>query len=74
MTIIPIAWRDSETGPEFVLGPDDYEKVRQGYACSNCLEDYHGVWRPKCPACGCDSLQMFDLAPNDTSFVHTKRA
>ena len=35
----------------FALAPDDFEKVRQGYACPNCLEDFNGVIRVKCPVC-----------------------
>lgn len=37
--------------PLHLLYADDYEKVRQGYGCSYCLEDYNGVWMPQCPVC-----------------------
>jgi hypothetical protein len=35
----------------YALKPDDFEKVRQGYACPNCLEDFGGVILVKCPVC-----------------------
>lgn len=70
MAIRPIAERyDPETGEmEFVLGPEDFEKVRQGYGCSACLADYNGVWQPRCPTCGEETFTANDLAPRDTSF------
>ena len=54
MAIIPIDWRQSPDGgeAEFLLSNDDYEKVRQGYGCSNCLEDYNGLYLARCPRCG----------------------
>lgn len=33
------------------LSNDDFEKVRQGYACSNCLEDFGGLYLERCPVC-----------------------
>ena len=35
----------------FALNRDDYEKIRQGYGCPNCLEDYQGMYLPTCPLC-----------------------
>lgn len=70
MAIRPVAERyDHDTGEmEFVLLPEDFEKVRQGYGCSACLEDYRGVWMPQCPTCGAETFTAEDLAPRDTSF------
>ena len=75
MTIIPIAtrWNYDTEQLDAVLSPEDYEKVRQGYGCSVCLADYNGVWCAACPTCGNDTVQMFELHPNDTSFVITRR-
>lgn len=76
MTIIPVAtrWNYDTEQLDAVLTPEDYEKVRQGFGCSVCLADYNGVWMAKCPTCGNAQLQLFDLAPNDTSFMVVKRA
>jgi hypothetical protein len=35
----------------FALNKDDFEKVRDGYGCANCLEDYFGVYLLTCPVC-----------------------
>ena len=41
MAIIPRSTEIMEDGrPKFVLWPHDYEKIRQGYGCPNCLEDF----------------------------------
>ena len=37
--------------PLFALSKEDFEKVRQGYGCPECLEDYNGVYLPQCPLC-----------------------
>jgi DNA-directed RNA polymerase subunit RPC12/RpoP len=42
--------------PRFGLSPDDHEKIRQGYGCPNCLEDFteHSggiVVYAQCPVC-----------------------
>ena len=37
---------------EFGLTPEDFEKVQQGYGCGECLEDFQGEFRIKCPVCG----------------------
>lgn len=49
---------DSDGAVVFTLTPDDYEKARQGYACTACLEDYNGIWQPKCPVCGAETLEV----------------
>ena len=44
----------------FGLNPDDFGKVQSGYACGNCLEAFHGLWRPKCPVCGEENEVVVD--------------
>lgn len=58
MAIVPIWSRqDPETGElQFALSHDDFEKVRQGYGCSHCLQDYGGVFQTKCPLCKADTF------------------
>lgn len=36
---------------EFVLTDDDFQKVQQSYACGECLEDFQGEFKLKCPVC-----------------------
>jgi hypothetical protein len=36
---------------EFALTPEDFEKVQQGYACGECLEDFMGEFKLVCPLC-----------------------
>lgn len=44
---------DSETGQQlYGLTPGNYELVRHGYACPNCLADFGGIYQMVCPACG----------------------
>lgn len=45
----------------FGLNEDDFMKVQAGYACGNCLEDYHGKWLPKCPVCGATAQHVDEL-------------
>ena len=55
MAIIPIYTRAPirpGERPLFALTPEDYDKVRQGYGCAECLEDFNGVYMMKCPVCG----------------------
>lgn len=54
MSLKPIyAQEDLRTGRMlWGLGPEDYRKVQQGYACPKCLEDYNGVYMISCPVCG----------------------
>lgn len=59
MAIIPLSTEILPDGrPKFTLAPADHEKVRQGYGCPNCLEDFtefgaNGVTVVfgKCPVC-----------------------
>ncbi len=55
----PVYAKEREDGKEgwiFGLDRSDYEKVRQGYACGNCLEEFQiggsPVSLPKCSLCG----------------------
>ena len=50
------------------LGRDDFEKVRQGYGCHDCLEDFHGVVLLTCPACGHKRDQALDFLPTPDHF------
>ena len=54
MAITPIYKEfDRQTGRWlWALAQPDYDKVHDGYACPNCLEDFHGVLLVECPACG----------------------
>ena len=50
---------DYETGEAmFALAHEDFEAIRQGYGCSYCLADYHGIHLQKCPQCGNDTLRV----------------
>ena len=56
MPIDPVYAESAEGGGlVFGLGPDDFEKVRQGYACAHCLEEFLVggtlVQLAKCPTC-----------------------
>ena len=58
--------------PVFALSPGDHEKIRQGYGCPNCLEDFteygagalHVAFQ-ECPVCGhvLDANNDFVIAP-----------
>lgn len=54
MAIIPV-YTDPRTNT-FALKPSDYEKVRTGYGCPRCLEDFTEssivTAYEKCPVCG----------------------
>ena len=41
------------------LGPEDFRKVQEGYACDRCLEEWT-TWIPSCPVCGESNLPKFD--------------
>lgn len=51
------------------LGPEDFEKVRQGYGCPECLEDFNGVLLLQCPACGHARNQALDFLPTPDHFL-----
>lgn len=42
------------------LGPADFEKVRSGYACANCLAEFD-VYTLKCPLCGLERDLAADI-------------
>lgn len=68
MAIRPLAerWNDERQEMEFLLSDADFEKVRQGYGCSYCLEDFHGMWLAKCPTCGTEGFDARET--KDASF------
>lgn len=45
-------YNDQANRWEFGLNGDDFAKVQGGYACGECLEDFQGEWKVKCPVCG----------------------
>jgi hypothetical protein len=53
VAIIPIYSEiDKRTGKvNWGLGWNDFHKVRSGYGCPACLEDFCGVYMPVCPVC-----------------------
>jgi len=50
------------------LDKEGFEKVRQGYGCPECLEDFHGVALLRCPACGHVRNQALDFLPTPDHF------
>lgn len=75
MAIIPVYIEENYQGTGltlFGLRPADHEKIRQGYGCPNCLEDFtewgaHGMVAAfaKCPVCGhrIDANHDFTVPP-----------
>lgn len=65
MAIIPVyAEEDLRTGAiNWGLTVQDFEKVRQGYGCPKCLEDFNGVWLMTCPVCGHQRNEPTDFIP-----------
>ncbi len=63
-------------GIVFGLGPGDYEKVRQGYACGHCLEEFLVggtlVQLPKCPTCG-RLADTSSVVPTPTEWVEYEK-
>lgn len=50
--LVPIYWEYGPDGnPRYGLGPEDFRKVQQGYACPACLADFGGLYRVRCPVC-----------------------
>lgn len=43
------------------LSPQDFQKVRDGYACPDCLAEY-GTYTPKCVLCGWERDIAADIA------------
>jgi rRNA maturation endonuclease Nob1 len=61
MTLRPV-WKKKDQFGQWIFGVSaaDVEKVRQGYACSRCLEEFES--RPdKCPVCGEPTTITSDL-------------
>lgn len=63
----------------FMVSARDYEKIRQGYGCPNCLEDYNGMYLIQCPVCqhmtdfgGGDFIPVTPehMIPEDMSLLH----
>lgn len=53
-----------ETGRQlYGLGPREFHLVTHGLACPECLADFAGMWRPKCPCCGHDIDVSVDVKP-----------
>lgn len=54
----PVYWGHQQDGrPLAALSPEQFEKVRQGYACPRCWQEFQMVF-VKCPVC------QLDLSPN----------
>lgn len=69
MAIKPIYSQENlQTGEiEWLLYPEDFEKIRQGYGCPKCLEDYNGLCLATCPVCNHtrDALKDFTAVVPD---------
>ena len=59
-------------GIDWTLRPDDVNRIKQGYACLNCLEPFETPKRlGNCPVCGYDLAGLvYDLEQNDRGGVH----
>lgn len=44
-------YSDAERGQHTFSNPEDFEKVRLGYACAFCLAEFN-TYMPVCPLCG----------------------
>ncbi len=68
--LIPVFSSDPLPGVKqtFGLSGQDFKKVTEGYACSECLADY-GTYRPVCPVCG----HQQDLGQDVTQAVEWER-
>lgn len=55
-----------QAGVNWILTPDRFEEIRQGYVCLNCQEPLHhlGAFPEECPVCGFKvrELQVSELA------------
>lgn len=68
--LIPIFY--DEHTMKSALGPDDFMKVRDGYACAKCLAEYV-TYLPTCPVCGHQRDLAADLeAPDDLHVDHLR--
>lgn len=50
------------------FGREDFEKIRQGYACPQCWEDFNGVYLTTCPVCGHQRNVWEDFLPTPDHF------
>jgi len=49
---VPIYYEIRPNGSTlWALGQRDYDKIKDGYGCPNCLEDFNGVLLLECPVC-----------------------
>lgn len=61
-----------ENSMKSALGPDDFAKVRDGYACAKCLAEYV-TYLPTCPVCAHQRDLAADLeAPDDLHVDHLR--
>ena len=56
------------------LAPADFHKVRLGYACPQCLEDFNGVWMATCPVCGHSRDMLGDFQETPEHFIPGREA
>lgn len=68
--LIPIFY--DEFTMKSALRPDDFAKVRDGYACARCLAEYV-TYLPTCPVCSHQRDLAADLeAPDELHVDHLK--
>jgi hypothetical protein len=68
--LIPIFYEEHSS--KSALGPDDFRKVVEGYACAKCLCEYT-MYLVRCPACGHQRDLADDLeAPDDLHVEHLR--
>jgi hypothetical protein len=61
-----------EHSSKSALGPEEFAKVRDGYACARCLAEYV-TYLPTCPVCGHQRDLAADLeAPDDLHVNHLR--
>lgn len=71
IAIIPIYFEEDLLRPGKVkwgLGWEDFQKVRQGYGCPECLEDFNGVYMAVCPVCAHVRDVSRDILPTPEHF------
>lgn len=56
------------------LSPSDYHKVRLGYACPKCLEDFNGIYMAVCPVCKHVRDMMHDFQQTPEHFIPGREA
>lgn len=60
--LCPIFYNENGTGS--ALTDDDFQKVKEGYACALCLAEYV-MYLARCPVCGHERDLAKDLADPD---------